>query len=274
MKRILFGITAIAALVGTPALAADMPLKAPPSPSVLGFSWTGFYMGAALGAKWADTTWNTTSITEIPLASFVDASSPRSYDPSGIRGGIYLGYNWQLASQWIGGIEFDWADANKTVTTAGVPGCSILCFTPFVGPGVDTSSVKMGWDASARGRLGYLLSPSLLIYGTGGIAWQNITSSATCQNSAPDPMCEVAAGTPFETASNSVTRTGWTIGSGVDARISGNWILRAEYRYSYFGTWNNQASLSNPGFAPTIVDYQLKISTQIATVGVAYKFGL
>src|ERR1700683_4658755 len=111
MKRILFGITAIAALVGTPALAADMPLKAPPSPSVLGFSWTSFYMGAALGAKWADTTWNTTSITEIPLASFVDASSPRSYDPSGIRGGIYLGYTCSgNGFVCIGPIKFDATD--------------------------------------------------------------------------------------------------------------------------------------------------------------------
>jgi outer membrane immunogenic protein len=44
--------------------AADLPRKAPvyipPAPPV--FSWTGFYVGAALGAKWADTTWTTTSI--------------------------------------------------------------------------------------------------------------------------------------------------------------------------------------------------------------------
>jgi outer membrane immunogenic protein len=131
----------------------------------------------------------------------------------------------------------------------------------------------MGWDASARGRLGYLLSPNLLAYGTGGFAWQNIKTSVACQNSLGDPLCFATAGSPFESASNSVTRPGWTIGSGVDARISGNWILRAEYRYSYFGTWNNQASLSNPGTTPTIVGYQLKISTQIATIGLAYKFG-
>src|ERR1700683_5668168 len=51
MKRSLFGITAIAALVGTPALAADIPLKAPP-PQPAAWTWTGFYLGLNAGWGW------------------------------------------------------------------------------------------------------------------------------------------------------------------------------------------------------------------------------
>jgi outer membrane immunogenic protein len=265
----------------------DLPVyKAPPP----GYSWTGFYVGASIGGKWADTTWTTTSLVEgnappCPLdnntnCSAIDGSSPRNYNLSSGRFGGFLGYNWQFAPQWVLGIEFDLAGANSTKTAVGVPGCTISCITTsdtgaIPGPGADLSSVKMGWDASARGRLGYLVSPSLLIYGTGGIAWQKIETSATCQHSIPDPLCRrIEPAEPFITVTNRTTRTGWTIGGGVDARIVGNWILRGEYRYSDFGTWNNSFDLSLPGVGTytTFIGTQLKIKTQIATLGIAYKF--
>jgi outer membrane immunogenic protein len=201
----------------------------------------------------------------------LDASSPRNFDISSVRTGGYLGYDWQFAPQWVGGIEVDWAYANKDVTTAGVPGCAINCFGA-PGPGVDKSSVKMGWDASARARLGYLVTPNLLAYGTGGIAWQRMQTSATCQFSLPDPICFAIAGTPFSTVTNSTTRTGWTLGGGLDARIGGNWLLRGEYRYSYFGTWNQTLNLTAPGAANATIGYQVKTATQIGTLGIAYQF--
>jgi opacity protein-like surface antigen len=192
MKKLPVGVAAIAALISTPVLAADMVTKAQPpvAPAPI-FSWTGFYAGIALGAKWADTTWTTTSISFVGnlLQPAVDSSSPRSYDLSGFRWGGYAGYNWQVAPQWLWGVEADLAGANKTVTAAGIPGCSILCFPAAPGPGTDISSVKMRWDASLRTRVGYLVSPDLLAYVTGGIAWQDIETSATCQHSLTDPIC-------------------------------------------------------------------------------------
>jgi outer membrane immunogenic protein len=98
---------------------------------------------------------------------------------------------------------------------------------------VDTSSVKMGWDAGIRARLGYLVTPNLLAYGTGGVAWQDIQTSATCQHSDADPLCFGFPGNPFKTVTNKVTRTGGTIGGGLETRVSGNWLVRGEYRYSY-----------------------------------------
>jgi hypothetical protein len=82
-------------------------------------------------------------------------------------------------------------------TAAGLPGCSIECFTGFPGPGVDVSSVRMGWDASARTRLGYWVTPELLLYGTGGVAWQDVRTSGTCQPSVPDRFCLVLPGNRF-----------------------------------------------------------------------------
>ena len=147
-------------------------------------------------------------------------------------------------------------------------------FTSGPGPGADLSSVKMGWDASVRARLGFLVTPQVLLYGTGGVAWQQLEASGTCQHSAPDPLCLVEAGNPFSTVTNSTVRTGWTIGGGLETNIFGNWLARAEYRFSDFGTWNNVFNFNVPGEAPGTDTYRfhLKATTHIATFGLAYKF--
>jgi len=276
MIRSMLCLSVVVALAGTPALAADMVMKAPPPPPAPVNSWTGFYVGGGVGAKWTDTTWTTTSLVTIPNggpAPVVDASSPRNYDATKATASVFAGYNWQLTPQWVGGVEFDVAYANNAVTATGIPGCTILCLAGAPGPGVDQSSVKLGWDGSARLRLGYLVSPTTLLFATGGVAWQNIKTSATCQLSAADPFCGVVAGTPpFATDTHSTTRTGWTVGGGLEEKISENWFLRATYRYSDFGSFNETFNLSIPAEA-NIVGASFKVRTQVAAAGLAYRFG-
>jgi len=45
MRKLFIG-AALAALVGTPAIAADLPVKAPPAPA---YSWEGLYIGGNVG---------------------------------------------------------------------------------------------------------------------------------------------------------------------------------------------------------------------------------
>jgi outer membrane immunogenic protein len=271
MKKLLLG--GIALLI-TPlaVLAADM-YKAPPPPL---WNWAGFYVGGELGAKWMQSRWNTTSLFNAPNSpiTMIDTSSPRVFRASDLRAGGYVGHNWQFAPQWVAGYELDIAYADKIATAVGVPGCTILCTAPFAGVtvGPDQSSVRMLWDASARARLGFLATPDALVYVTGGAAWQRIKTSATCQHTGPDPFCLLVSGNPIVTATDTFTRVGWTAGGGVDWRIYGNWIARAEYRYSLFGNRNSLLNLSVPPVLTT-VGYQLKASTNIATFGLAYKFG-
>ena len=56
MRKIAIGLVAIAALIGTPALAADMATKAPPVtppvPTGASQNWYGFYIGAQAGYGW------------------------------------------------------------------------------------------------------------------------------------------------------------------------------------------------------------------------------
>jgi len=274
MTKLLVTSAAFAALI-VPAIAAEKPVLVYKRPVVTVApvsSWTGFYIGGGLGGKWANITWTTTSLSDFPLDGIIDASSPRHFGTSGFRAGGYAGYNWQLAS-WVVGFEVDLAGANNTTTAAGIPGCTILCFSGFPGPGVDISSIKMGWDASVRARVGYLLIPDLLIYGTGGIAWQEIRSSGTCQHSLADPLCTRAEGSPFDTQSNRDIHTGWTIGGGLE-KMYGSWMLRAEYRFAQFEHANDVLPFSAPGIpiGHDFLRYRLLTQSHVATFGLAYKF--
>jgi hypothetical protein len=52
MQKILPGFAAFGALMTTPVLAADMPVKAPPMMPAPVYSWTGGYVGANIGGIW------------------------------------------------------------------------------------------------------------------------------------------------------------------------------------------------------------------------------
>jgi len=279
MKKFALAVFVLAASA-MGASAADMDVKAPVyrAPEAAVSTWTGFYVGASLGGEQANANWATTSIG-VAAPGFVippptvDGSSPRSFHPSSGRFGGFAGYDHQFAPQWVAGIVLDAAYFNSTATTVGVPGCTFTCILGVPGPGADVSSVKARWDADVRGRLGYLVTPNVLLYGTGGIAFQNFSNSATCQTSLTDPVCGPTPIPGSATATNSSTRTGWTAGVGIDAKIFGNWMLRAEYRYSDFGTWSNSLVLVSPGVSAVTVATNLKLNTQIGMIGIAYRFG-
>jgi outer membrane immunogenic protein len=288
MKKHSFLSIASAALFAGSAMAADLTVKAPvyKAPVMAPvYTWTGFYVGAELGAKWANSTWTATSLQDAfpPGATkTIDASSPRDYNLLGGRFGVNAGYNVQY-KVWVYGIEADIAWSDRTSIQAGFPGCAIQCAPGSPGPGADLTSVRMRWDASVRGRFGFLVTPELLLYATGGVAWQNIETAGTCQNSVADPLCVFTGpgNAPFLNQTNGVTRVGWTIGGGLEWRVYRNWLVRGEYRYSDFGTLNDvffpgQPTLffGAPARFPGVNTYRdtLRLSTSIATFGVAYKF--
>jgi hypothetical protein len=97
--------------------------------------------------------------------------------PDGLVGGAQFGYNWQ-ADSLVFGIEgdisfTDWGQRTTVFDTdAGDLG----------GPDVDnfafgTVSADVDFLASVRGRLGFAFD-SLLIYGTGGVAWADAQARA------------------------------------------------------------------------------------------------
>jgi outer membrane immunogenic protein len=178
MKAWLFAGIALGVLM-PPAMAADMPVKAPAYAPIL--SWTGIYLGADAGVRASRADMIETSITGdavnngAPLA--INPLVPTSFPLDGVavRGGGYLGINYQIGSRIVVGAEGDFGWGSQTTTLTGM--ITPQNMTANVG---DSISVKTGWDASARGRIGVLLIPSFLLYATGGGAWLHVEANSTC----------------------------------------------------------------------------------------------
>ncbi len=241
--------------------------------------WSGLYVGAQAGWRGGNTDWRATSLRDGPICcggvqAPIDSSSPWQADLSSFRGGAYAGYNWQFG-QWVYGIEGDFAWADADANHDNLPGCSVNPIGCIVGFGAagsrDSASIDAKWDASLRARLGFLVSPSLLLYGTAGVAWEKIESTGVCSGSTSF-YCATFS-TSDDVRSNRSTLTGWTIGGGLEGKLTSNWVLRGEYRYADFGHEDGVFRFDQDGTGDNTYRYRMSGQEHIVTVGIAYRFG-
>lgn len=238
MKRALIGIVAIAALTGTPALAADMPLKAPPPPPVL--NWSGFYIGGNLGGGWASTDWKNNFDPGCPgNGAFAVTSCDFPSNSTSFIGGGQLGARWQIG-MWVVGIEgmTDYARFNSVGLESSYAAAGIPPSTEY-----QNDANKLSNLYTVTGQAG-LAWDRTLWYAKGGLAMSSLNRST--QTVAPP----VAPFPLIWNTSASQPAIGWTVGTGVEYRPASwsNVSVGLEYDYIHL-TANNAstcASLNNP----------------------------
>jgi outer membrane immunogenic protein len=241
MKHVL-ALVATTALLATPVLAAEMPVKAPPAPPAPPpCVWCGWYIGGNVGGSWGDAR-STFDAPAFP-AFFTDSTRP-----DGVIGGGQLGYNWQFGN-WVLGIETDIQGSSQrgSNTLAAVA-------TPLGAVSL-TETDKETWFGTTRGRVGFAPSGSnWLIYGTGGVAYGDVNSAFTLT-------------TPLGIAgvSDSTTRAGWTAGGGFEYMFLPHWSVKAEYLFMDLGS-------TNFGL-PFDITQHVRFEDNIARVGINYQFG-
>ncbi len=170
MRKVL-GLVGVTLLFAGPALAADLPVKAPRAATLMPvLSWSGWYVGANAG--------------------------------------------------WVG-------SANDTVTNTG---------TDTDSGGLGTGRRELDWLATVRGRLGMTVTPSFLIYGTGGLAIGQTKIGSTEDCPLANPPC---ASEPSMNTKSTHTSAGWTVGAGAEWMFAPNWSLKAEYLYVDLGSHSN-----------------------------------
>lgn len=198
------------ALGGT-AFAADVVSEEPPAPAPVAelpvASWAGPYVGLSAGYGFSG---------RVKTPDVPDSASTK-----GFVGGAFAGYNWQQEN-FVYGAEAD------------------LGYNGTKGSG-STISTKSGLEGSLRARLGYAVTPEILLYGTGGLAAkdQKVDDGVT---------------------SESKGMFGWTAGVGTDIKLTDNVFGRVEYRYTDYGSKN----FDNVG--------KVKSSDNRVTFGVGMKF--
>jgi outer membrane immunogenic protein len=248
-----------------------------PAEPVSTASWSGVHLGLGVGAR------ATNAASDITGFTTGGGNNLAACDDPGFVGGCvtgaplnntafrispYAGIDWQIAPRWLVGLEADWGFADKTKTLGGR-------YYPFsaavTGRAADSFSVRSTWDASLRGRAGFLVNPSTLIYATGGAAWLHVEATSTCSTNSINGDCGPGQlNDPVIT--HAVTKTGWTLGGGVEARLGSNWVARAEYRYADFGNIAHTDTRTSPVPGLQIVSYDLAIRTHTAQLGIAYNF--
>lgn len=228
MRRLIIALLAATALGSVAANAADMPVKAPvyQPPPAIAYNWTGIYIGGFAGGLWAHNDW--TFLTGLSTG----------HDVNGFFGGGQIGVNYQFATNWVIGVQFDWGWSGATSSSA-CPNPAFRCESKVKDLGSLTGRVGYAWD-------------NWLLYAKGGGAWVHDEFNATGAS----------------TFTGSSTPGGWTVGGGLEWGFAPNWSLFAEYDYYDFGT-------KRIDFANAVGvrdDFDVKQRVNVAKLGVNYRF--
>jgi outer membrane immunogenic protein len=267
MNRSLVIGTTLLGLASAPAFAADiaprMVTKAPMM--VSGYNWSGCYIGANGGGKWASTRGDV-AVGAVPGSPAVGVTFDRVNADTGIFGG-QIGCNWQApGSNWVFGVEGD-ADWQRWSTTR-----TLAATLPPLVAG-DTFDIRSRWQGSARGKIGYAWD-RWMIYATGGAAFTNVKVGANF------PIFVGAVVFPASSAEDSKTLLGATVGGGLEYAFTNNWSAGIEGRYSFYGsqTFNGGTVAAVPvvGAAVTFLNAPVTQTVRLDTFEVTgrlnYKF--
>lgn len=231
MTRLMFfGIAA--GLISAAALAADLPSYDPyrPEGPIDPASARYDWTGFYTGAQ-LGYAWGGAD------ADDVTTGDSFSYDPDGWVGGVHLGYNWQRDAL-VAGLEGD-------LELAGMEDSDEV--------GDIQVSSDVDWQGSLRGRVGASFG-NMLVYGTAGAAYAGIEKRI--DNEATS-----------ETDSFDNSRWGWTAGAGLEVGMTESVSVRAEYRYSDFGTETVASGDAAPGDA-----FEFDESWHSLRLGASYNF--
>jgi outer membrane immunogenic protein len=224
--------------IGNSTLAADLAVKAPQVAPIPAFTWGGCYVGAHAGAGFGEDTVSVPSI--VPGVSVTGHSS-------GFLAGGQVGCNLQFSGHWVIGIEGEGSGTDvKGDTTQTILGIS------------GTAHAQTDWIASATGRLGWAWD-RWLIFGKGGAAWDGDKYSASI------PVFP-------EQLQASETRTGWTVGGGIEWAFFNNWSAKAEYNYYDFGRSSVTLVGTFAGAPIAVPGVQVRETMSVIKLGVNYRF--
>jgi outer membrane immunogenic protein len=250
-----FGVALAFATISTSVLAADLGAIAPAAytkaPAYeLVRNWTGLYIGGNVGYGWQH---GGTDLNELPrpgnLGITVTNIDPKA---KGVIGGGQIGYNWQIGSI-VTGLEAD-------LQGSGIKGNAAIATTDDIGAPVALSTDhKLSWFGTVRGRLGFTVSPSVLLYGTGGLAYGDVEANSNA----------IFNGVDSFPANVSITKTGWAAGAGAEWMFTQNWSAKVEYLRVDLGKASATSPLRVGGVG---ANYQSHAQYDTVRFGVNYHF--
>jgi outer membrane immunogenic protein len=228
MKRLILGAAAALFLSAGPAAADGLPSKGhvKAAPAAAGSNWNGFYVGVGIGAG--------ALVADKPVTSYYYDTSTE-FGGEGVFGTVTIGYDRVLRPGWVGGVFADF-DFGSSISSEVF---NVFPTTTYGG----SASIDHNHSWAVGARLGFLTSPSTLIYGAVGYTQADIDV--------------------FRYGSE--TFSGYFVGAGIETFLRDNWTLKLEYRFSDFG--------SETVYDAHGVTAELDPSMHTARLVLSYKFG-
>ncbi len=235
--------------------ATGLSYKAPP-PVGVAWSWSGLYLGAHAGYGWGRDPFSNRGVVDI----FGSAIGPAGFALNGVSsegyvGGFQAGANWQSRSV-VGGLELD-------ISSTGIKGSSTITSAAGAVTTQTTQTDKFDPLGSVRTRIGYLVRPDTLLYGTGGLGWTRLQSGQFSTVTGTAPNISEVPNWLF----------GWVAGVGVETRLGNtNWLGRLEYLHYDFGNSGSVASFDATGAPLPGATSSGHLTVDVVRAGASYKF--
>jgi outer membrane immunogenic protein len=247
MRTAIVGAAALALLVSSGSLAHADGMPANPDSSYTPFSWTGFYIGANGGFGY------NYDQRDIILSNNLGMTvTTRGLQPEGGFGGGQIGYNWQRGPLLLG-VE---ADLQGADVSEGFSGRPLDAGGDFL-----NAHEHVDYFGTARGRIGFAFYRGL-IYVTGGFAYGGVR----------DQLLVSSPGTGFSADLNrDDTRTGSTVGGGLELAIAPHWSVKVEYQLIDLGSERLTAPVAPPN-GTTITSNRIEDRVDTIRVGLNYRF--
>lgn len=274
MMKSLWAAALISILFTGVASAADMPLKAAPRAVAAVYDWTGFYVGGNVGYGWGEGTSPSISTVDPGGASGVGAFlSPAGFpgfvsgniypglNPSGVFGGLQIGYDKQFGN-WVLGVVADIQGADFKSSAVAFTSAAATCCNV-----TESISAKIDWFGTLRGKAGFAAN-DWLFYGTGGLAYGNTNSSLGFACTPGGVGCGIA---PM-VGSASEIKVGWAAGAGI-SKAFGNWNVGVEYLHIDLGRSSVTAFATTGPFTTTTVTASQRFIEDTARLTINYKWG-
>ena len=265
MKTLLMGGAAALMFMTSNAVAGGMPGGGPVVTTVTP-NWTGFYLGVGVGGAFATHEHSANDVLEQRdggVVQVLDAQRLWHLDNGDGRffGTVTLGYDQLVTSHWLAGVFVDYDFGN------GRDNSRIAAIGPFNDIHLSNQN-NHAW--SIGGRLGFLSSPSTLLYVSAG--WTQISIDGDLSFTLGD--------TQFRRSFDR-DRNGWFVGAGIETQLGwlgSNWSLRGEYRFSQFDDDNRRLILGEDscGAACTFrqrLEFDHDIDVHSVRAVLVYKFG-
>lgn len=182
----------------TPPVAEPAPVAVSPVVSAATpLGWSGAYVGGSVGYARSNS-------DELDVTGGAGTDTPGDLKMDGAVGSVHAGYRWQN-NNWVYGAEVSATGGNVEDT---------------LDAGGYTASEKMKYAVGLKGQLGYLVTPETMVYGSVG---------------ATHGKFDVAYDGPGGTVNDDFSKTGYSLGLGVERKLTDAWSVRGDYEFMNFG---------------------------------------